>query len=350
MQAFVNKLISKYNLDLSDLTIFTEAASGPYLYNPLIAVISGAKQVFTYCKNSKFGEVRDIKVQIQDSYKKLGYSNSINFINEKKTEIIGKADIITNSGHVRPIDKNFICQMKSTAVIPLMWEPWEFRGTELDINTAKDCGILVMGTNEHEPPCDMRAYSSLTALKLLFDHGSSIVDENILIIGNQNTLAVPIQKTLTAMGLQCKRIETNIDISDINTGIKWATYIIVAEHLDNQLLIGTNALVSISKIVEARVHSIGVISGQVDKKGLEIAGVSVFPENLSPKGYMSYQPFELGPYPVMDLFAAGLKVGESMARARLKGLSTCDAAIEAMRNSPALDMEGDSAWISKRDF
>ncbi len=60
---------------------------------------------------------------------------------------------------------------------------------------------------------------------------------------------------------------------------------------------------------------------------------------------MSYQPSELGPYPVMDLFAAGLKVGQISANARKEGLSLSEAAKVTLRNAPALDLEGDDAWI-----
>ena len=42
--------------------------------------------------------------------------------------------------------------------------------------------ILVMGTNEHDQPCDMRTYGFLTAIELMSQHNTSIVDDNILIL------------------------------------------------------------------------------------------------------------------------------------------------------------------------
>ena len=62
---------------------------------------------------------------------------------------------------------------------------------------------------------------------------------------------------------------------------------------------------------------------------------------------MSFQPSELGPYPVMDLFSAGLKVGEAMSLARTKGLSLVDSAAYTLKNSPAMDLDRELAWIKK---
>ena len=36
-----------------------------------------------------------------------------------------EADVVTNSGHVRPIDAETVAWMKPTAVVPLMYEAWE---------------------------------------------------------------------------------------------------------------------------------------------------------------------------------------------------------------------------------
>ena len=60
---------------------------------------------------------------------------------------------------------------------------------------------------------------------------------------------------------------------------------------------------------------------------------------------MNYQPYYLGPKPVVELYAAGLKVGETMSRGRLSGLTPEKAAESAMKHSLAMDFEGDFAWI-----
>ena len=59
----------------------------------------------------------------------------------------------------------------------------------------------------------------------------------------------------------------------------------------------------------------------------------------------TYQSFDVGSLPVMELFTAGLKVGEVMARARISGMNVIEAAKYSLNNSPAMDFEGDLAWL-----
>ena len=48
---------------------------------------------------------------------------------------------------------------------------------------------------------------------------------------------------------------------------------------------------------------------------------------------------------MLRLYAAGLKVGEVMARARLSGMTIREAAKHALDNSPAMDFDGNLSWI-----
>ena len=172
-------------MDLSGLNVLTEAASGAYLFNPMIAILAGAKTVVTFCKDSQYGRVSEISDAVISEYEKIGISEKFIFTNELKPEFLRTADLITNSGHLRPFNAELINELKQTAVIPLMWETWEMRDGEIDLKVAKDKGILVLGTNEHEKPSDMRPYSFLTALHLMMSHEVGLLEEQVLIIGDQ---------------------------------------------------------------------------------------------------------------------------------------------------------------------
>lgn len=342
---YAEQLIDKYSLDLSGLKLMTEAASGAYLYNPMIGLLAGAESVMVCCRDSKYGRAVDIYSRIKDAYNEVGLNANLHIVDTLSYDAIRNADIVTNSGHLRPINRQFIAAMKPGAVIPLMWEPWELREGEVDIQAAKHKGVLIMGTNEHEKPCDMRPYSSLTALNLLMQHSAPIVDDHILVIGNQGTLAIAIERDFKRSGFNCRRLNTHSTHSECLDAVNWATYILVAEHSDKQLLIGGGGVIDASTLRAAGISAVGVIAGVVDKEALEERGISVFPEHVAEPGYMSYLPSVLGPYPVMDLFTAGLKVGEAMARARKRGLNPRNAAADAARKSPAMDLEGNLAWI-----
>ena len=64
------------------------------------------------------------------------------------------ADIVTNSGHVRPIDARIAGWMRPDAVVPLMFEAWEIDmgRDDVDLAALRDRGIRYAGTNERHPP------------------------------------------------------------------------------------------------------------------------------------------------------------------------------------------------------
>ena len=72
-------------------------------------------------------------------------------LGSRNDERIGSADIVTNLGFVRPINGEFLRRLKPTAVIPLMFETWEYRHADLDLSECRRLGIAVLGTNEHHP-------------------------------------------------------------------------------------------------------------------------------------------------------------------------------------------------------
>jgi hypothetical protein len=342
---YAKQLVEKYQIDCTGLTILTEAASGSYFFNPLIPIVANANSVMTFCKSTSYGNVEEIEKEMSDVYSELGYRDNYHFHRILNRKLLCKADIVTNSGHLRPLDEAFIGSLKDTAVIPLMWEPWEMREGEIDLLKAKERNILIMGTNERSAPCDMRPYGILTALHLMMEHKASIVDDHILIIGSQPTLALPIEEGFNALNLACKRISVDESSSEIEKSLEWATYILVAEHSYKGVIIGSGGILDTEMIIANNICGIGVISGSVDTTVLFDRGISVFPEKVASYGYMSYSPCEIGPYGVMDLFAAGLKVGQTMANCRLSGMDVEAAAKCTMDEAPALDLSGEWAWI-----
>ena len=66
----------------------------------------------------------EIKKEASSLAKRLEVDSKIKIHTVKTLDIVSRADIVTNLGFVRPIDKRFISYMKSTAVVPLMFETW----------------------------------------------------------------------------------------------------------------------------------------------------------------------------------------------------------------------------------
>lgn len=354
----LRKSIHEFGLDLQGLSVFTEAASGPYLYGPIMASLGGAHKVYAITFDSRFGTKEYVKEQTQQAAFRFGVGHRLEVIFEKTKEKVHDCDIFTNSGFVRPFTREMISWMKATAVIPLMWETWEFRDGDIDLKACKEHEILVMGTDESRSPHSMYPYAGYVAMKLLFELGLEGYKTKTLLLGGGLGFGKTIYDHFNQLDMEI----TWFSDSDLES-LPYKTLrehfllygheydaILLAEHQSNVCLLGDEGLLSIESVKQINPSlCIGIIAGNLDIEGLRRSGIRFFPEEIRPFGYMSYQPYFLGPRPVLELYAAGLKVGEAMARARQSGLAIEEAAAYALKHSPAMDFTGSHAWLrSKR--
>jgi hypothetical protein len=350
----LRRSIKEFDLDLSGLTVFTEAATGSYLYTPILAALAGAEMVYAVTSASSYGPKEQTKEQTIEAARAWGVASKIEVIFEKTRDALERSDIITNSGFVRPIDSRMVSCMKETAVIPLMWETWEFREGEVDLQACKAREILVLGTDESTPPYDLRPYGGYIAMKLLFEMGLEGYKTKTLLLGGGAGMGRSIHTHF-------ERLEMEVDwFSDMyddsfpysqlaeHFSLHGESYdaVILAEHASRICLLGQGGLLDYDLIKRKNpALCIGVISGNIDVEGLQNSGLRFFPKTIRRAGYMSYQASDLGPLPVLDLYAAGLKVGQEMARARRAGATIREAAAHALKHAPAMDFEGDMAWL-----
>ena len=347
------ELIEDFQLNLAGLNIYTEAASGHYIFGPILAALAGASHVTAQVGDSAYGKAKDIIEETERLAFDFGVSDSVLFVSSRSHQQLARSDIVTNSGHVRPFDADLLNLLKRTAVVPLMWETWELRKDEFDLKLCKDLGILVLGTNEQMPPCNMNKFIILSGIKLLFELGYEGGD--VLLLGNAPIPGMRIANALRGIGAQVTWVSDD-PLADYSyrelsghfadSGSKYS-HLFVAEHKNPALLLGADGLLDFDSIIAVnRSLKIAVMCGNVDSKGLRKSGLDFAPEVIAPFGFMGYQPAALGPRPVMTLYAAGLKVGERMARARLAGQPPAGAAAKALVESPAMDFMGSDKWIT----
>ena len=67
----IKNIIKKINLSLNELTILTEVGSNNFIYTPIISIMAGAKKVFAWTKDSKYGMGKDIIEDCIDLCKKF---------------------------------------------------------------------------------------------------------------------------------------------------------------------------------------------------------------------------------------------------------------------------------------
>lgn len=346
-------LISKFGLNLDGLNVYTEAASGYYAYCPILAALAGAKHVTAQVRDSRFGLAQNIVSGTRQLAELYGVGDIIEFVDHRSFQHLARADILTNSGHVRPIDRDLIDALKPTAVIPLMWETWELRQSDFDLARCREREILVLGTNEQAGSCNMRPFIALTGLKLMLDLGYD--GGPVLILGNAPLPGATLVDKFRSLDLHVTWVSddpaADIPYCDLMThftveGGKY-THMMVAEHHNSMLLLGPKGLLDFDSISLINPSlQVGILCGNVDASALRASGLRFLPELIAPFGFMTYQPAALGPRPVLTLYAAGLKVGERMARARLQGLSPSQAASLAIHESPAMDFMDGMAWTT----
>jgi len=310
--------VIKFELDLSGLTVFTELATGNYAMTPLVASMAGAEKVFVYTEDSAHGKAEDIIGSFFSRMNGIGLSDELDrivVVPDKLGDHLGECDIVTNLGHLRRIDRSMISRMKSTAVIPLMYETWEFRDNDLDLGACRDMGILVLGTNEVAPPLDMMRYGGFLMLKLMFECGMEAHMDRVLVIGD-GRLARNIVNFLERNDISHHqidpRIKNSFDLMD------WDA-VVIADLKGERTAIGSGGIIEATDIHSTNpLLQIIHICGRVNMLEIMALGLQIYPTSVRDLGYMSATADYLGPKATIELNTAGLKVGEIMARYRLK--------------------------------
>lgn len=315
--------IRALNLDLKDKVVLTEAASGPYMVTAILAALAGA-EVYAFCRSTRYGTTAEVFNTMQQLCNDMGEQLNIHYIEQLTPDIISKADIVTNSGHLRPLDKEKLQSMQDGAALPMMYEAWEWREGELDLEYCKSKGIKVAATNERHPEVDVFNYLGDMALKQIFDAGLTPYRNDFVLICN-NDFGPFIAKTLVKVCAGLGVIDKAENRSKYPEGISWLSdfpdirsnerfrnceAVIFTAYPFIDEWIGTDNELKIADIKKAFADPyILRYAGDINEAQLRDAGISFYPEHVK-KGHMGVLPSEVGFDPIIRLQSGGLKVGE----------------------------------------
>ena len=344
----IEEYIKQLKLDLSGLVVLTEAASGNYIYTPLIAVMAGAEKVIAVTRDSRYGKAKDITRNTFLLAKAFGLEKRIQIKESLPPQKIRQADIVTNLGFLRPITKEFISNLKSTTAISLMYETWEFREEDLDLHECWKRGIPVLGTNEEHEALRIFEYIGHLCLKILLEAQIEVFQSKIVLVGN-NPFGKNITKTLSAAKANILwvtdatddevkelggiKIGCNLKDKRVQGSIRNCDAIIINTYPDRDEVIGKNGYISSQKLKELAPGTLVIqLNGMIERKTLDKLGITCLPTDEPGAGHMGWTLADLGPKPVIALNSGGLKVGELLARAKLKGLNRVKAEQEALRD------------------
>jgi len=314
--------IKSIGLNLEGKVVLTEAATGYYALMPSIAAIAGAEKVLALTRNSRYGTEKKACEETMQFAEHCNIDQKIDVLFSRDDPRIRQADIVTNSGFVRPINNTLLSLLKPTVVIPLMFETWEFRPEDIDILECRKRNIPVLGTNEHHPELNIFQYVGIIAVKLLLEIDIEIFNSILIIIGNGEFSTIT-NTILTKLGAKTYIISSDnkdrlIFPQDI---LRNADAIIIAEHQNKNDLICNNSLISPSALKQfAPGITVIHICGNINTNILKSEGIVIYPDRVAPVGYMSVATDYVGPLPLIRLFTAGLKVGQVLSDNVTKGL------------------------------
>lgn len=339
MSRLIDETIEKLKLDLSDMIVLTEAASGNFIVTPIIALKANAKRIYIICKDSSYGTKKEVLDYLEKVICELNLSmRNVVYIADK-AEILEDVNIVTNLGFVRPINAKFIDRLPYDAAIPLMFESWEFREADVDVRACKNRKIPILGTDESVSALSIFKYVGMCALKLLLEMDIEIFKSKILLMSSGGYLE-EIQSLLVKCGAQVVVYETrkrDINRELLRNFLHECDAIVVAEQKNNEVLIDENGEhIPIEWLLESKPVIIH-IAGLLDYSILDKYEIKKYPDNRVEYGYMTVTTDYVGMRPVIELHTGGLKVGQALVEG-IRMFKEYDKAIEyAMQNSPAMD-------------
>lgn len=308
--------------------MLTEAATGAYVVTPILAALAGAR-VLAYAKDTRYGSREEVFALLNATSRSLG-APAITTVSALDPKTFAAADLITNSGHLRPLNAERLQSVKPGAVLSLMYEAWECREADLDLAFCHERAIRVGGTNERHPDVDVFGYLGDMAMKLMLDAGACPYNSTVVLICN-NDFGPYIARTLAKVCRRLGIVDTVARKADyqplLNPGkVDWLSAFPTLEPLSHYL--ETSAVIFTASPFENDWAARGGVdlaamkrffpeavllrfAGHLDTKDLANHGIAFHPKEVR-AGHMGVLPSDVGVEPILRLQAAGLKVGQLM--------------------------------------
>lgn len=296
----VSEAVDRCALDLHGARVLTEAATGAYVVTPVIAALSGA-HVVAVTADSRHGTAAQAADATRALAVELGVADQIVITADRAVEQFAAADVITNSGHVRPIVDDLATAIRPGAALPLMFESWEAQAgrLDIDIDLLRGRGVRIAGTNERHPDVDVFSYLGPMAVAELADAGVPAYRSRVAVLCD-NAFRDYLVDGLKAAGAEVDTAES-VDCLSVES----PDALLVAMQPTGAAVFSADDLAFIS----TRWPGCVVVQfwGDIDRTRCPLP---VWPVVAPAAGHMGVLPSRLGPDPIVRLQAGGLKVAQ----------------------------------------
>lgn len=320
----IKKALQELDLNLTGRVVLTEAANGPYCVTPLIAGLAGA-EVYAFGRETSYGTTAEVFCELNQKIKLFGL-DKVHVNAWLSPEVIYQADIITNSGHLRPLDQEKLQHVKKGCVVALMYEAWELRDGDLDLDYCQKQKIPVAAVNERHPSVGVFDYLGDMAAELIRRAGLTVKDNTFVLMCN-NEFGPYIARTLTKQGARLGVIDTPRNRVQYNSGAVWLTDrledlkddsfrncqgVIFTAYPFDQIWISDRAVIPVDQLKKQFPEAVLLrFAGDVDTRSLDREGVRYFPQDVK-SGHMGILPSDIGYEPVIRLQAGGPKAAQAL--------------------------------------
>jgi hypothetical protein len=302
----IDRRIAATGLDLSGLAVVTEAATGAYRATAVIAARAGARRVVALARDTRHGTAADAARATMGLAAMAGVAGRIEVVGAIEPEMLAACDILTNSGHLRPITSAMIGRLPSGAVIALMFEAWEFRAGDLDLAACAAAGVRVAAVNERHPATGVFDFLGPLAVRLLEDSGTVVAGTPVALLCD-NPFAPFIAAGLRAAGAT---VETFAEPTQLYRNA-WRA-VVVALTPDDEPRLPLAAIHHLAR--HAPLAILAQFWGDIDREAARHYGLSIWPPAAPGPGHMGILLNALGDEPIVRLQTGGLRAAEFIHR------------------------------------
>jgi hypothetical protein len=301
----IERRIDVLGLDLGGLEVVTEAATGAYASTAVIAALAGAYVHACARDTHAHGSAQEAIEATRQLARRAGVEARISFSPGVPPGVLRTCDILTNSGRIRPITRAMVDRLPDKAVIALMFEAWEFRGTDLDLAACRERDIRIAAVNERHGDVAVFPFLGPLCVCLLRDAGTRVAGKRVAVICD-NPFADFLVKGLAEAGAEALLFSSPWRLM----AGPWDA--VVMALLPQAQPLGLEQLESVA--CKAPGALVAQFWGDMDRTAAATLGLRVCPEVEPGRGHMGILLNRLGHEPIVRLQAGSLKAAEIVRR------------------------------------
>ena len=278
--------------------------------------MAGAKDVRVWGRDTSYGMAEDIAADLRLLCQLADVEEPTAIrINKRVDADIAAANIVTNSGMLRPLDSAFLAHLDpNTSVVSLMYDAWELREGDIDLDECVRRGIKVVGTNESDSKFPIFDFCGPLIAKMIFEGGYEIL-ENSFVVWSDDQFGSVVADYLKRMGAASVILTTDLGVAMAN--LIRADVIVFADYDQARELIGhgQDALFPLNSLKRINPF-LGVIHlyGRIRAADVRAAGFSIYPARDGALSVMTETLAHLGSLPILKLTIAGLRAAQEVLR------------------------------------